>query len=67
MELEKIEKTTHLPHRESNNYGLLMGIVVIIGAFVGILCGSVGIFSGFLMIGICGKLLIHHKNKIQRQ
>lgn len=67
MVLKETGSTTHLPRHVRNNYRLLIGIVLIIGAFAGILCGSVGIFFGFLIIGALGKLCIPHSYKIHRQ
>ncbi len=37
------------------------------GAIIGVLCGSIIVFSGILTLGIAGKLLNDHRQKTPRR
>jgi hypothetical protein len=53
-------------HHPSKKYLGGMIAIGIVGGILGILCGSIIIFSGFLIVGAIGKLWIDHNQKINR-
>lgn len=61
------DSTLHFPHHHSDKYFVGMITIGTIGAILGVLCGSIGIFSVFLIVGLIGKLWTDHDHKINRQ